>query len=445
MAGKSATAAPSTASQPSRKGKRAWRKNVDISEVQQGLEDLQTAQITHGGVLAEKDASELFATDTVGDEEIAGKQNRGKKLLKAEEILALRSAVPGLEGRKKRKVDDAVDESGSKKRVKDGTYVSHKELQRLKAVADGKSVDMATEEAPVTHDPWAEPTEIQDPNFSFLEAMQPKKKREPKTLKHPPTSLAANGKPLPNIPIPHAGKSYNPLVGDWDALITREGVAAVEAETSRLQAEAEAAEREARAAEEAARVEAAEKEEYATDYDSAWESEWDGIQSGGEEEVWTQKQKGRKTVAERNRVKVRKEREAKEVHERKVREREKQERKISQIAKEISARDKARRAHVRTLATTVDSSASEDEGEEVQLQRRRFGQVPVPEAPLEVVLPEELEDSLRRLKPEGDLMHDRYRNLLVSGKVEVRRKQGQRKQVNRMRSEKWSYKDWRLR
>ena len=36
--------------QPSRKGKKAWRKNVDISEVQQGLEEL-TDQIIKGYVV----------------------------------------------------------------------------------------------------------------------------------------------------------------------------------------------------------------------------------------------------------------------------------------------------------------------------------------------------------------------------------------------------------
>ena len=33
--------APQQYKQPSRKGKKAWRKNVDISEVQQGLDDLR--------------------------------------------------------------------------------------------------------------------------------------------------------------------------------------------------------------------------------------------------------------------------------------------------------------------------------------------------------------------------------------------------------------------
>lgn len=39
--------APQQHKQPSRKGKKAWRKNVDISEVQQGLEELND-QIING-------------------------------------------------------------------------------------------------------------------------------------------------------------------------------------------------------------------------------------------------------------------------------------------------------------------------------------------------------------------------------------------------------------
>lgn len=34
------TVAPQQPTQPSRKGKKAWRKNVDVSEVQKGLADL---------------------------------------------------------------------------------------------------------------------------------------------------------------------------------------------------------------------------------------------------------------------------------------------------------------------------------------------------------------------------------------------------------------------
>jgi hypothetical protein len=37
--------APQQFKQPSRKGKKAWRKNVDVTEVQEGLRNLKDAEI----------------------------------------------------------------------------------------------------------------------------------------------------------------------------------------------------------------------------------------------------------------------------------------------------------------------------------------------------------------------------------------------------------------
>ncbi|KAK4494653.1 hypothetical protein PRZ48_014009 [Zasmidium cellare] len=435
MAADKTLVAPATHSQPSRKGKKAWRKNVDLTEVQSGLDDVRN-EIIKGGVISEKDADQLFATDLVGDAEVAKKQ-RSKKTLKADEILGQRSAVVGLD-HKKRKAS-SEETVGGGKRQKNGAYVSHRDLQRLKGVADGAGVGLVADEG-ASHDPWADTAPVKQPEFSFLEP--PKEKVAPKTLKQAPVPLTANGKPLAHVRKPDAGKSYNPLVGDWSALLEREGEAAVEAEKARLAAEAEAEEKERRALEEAAKVEAAEKDEYATDYESAWESEWDGIQSEAEQEAHTQKQNKRKTPSERNKAKARKEREAREKWELKQKEREKQEKQIKQIAKELSEKDKTRRPGTQLQAD--DSSDSDENGHQTQLRKRRFGEKPIPEAPLEVTLPEDLEESLRRLKPEGNLLTDRYRNLLINGKLEVRKKVGQTKKKQTFRTEKWTYKDFKL-
>jgi len=40
--------APQQHKQPSRKGKKAWRKNVDISEIQDGLEEVRDELILSG-------------------------------------------------------------------------------------------------------------------------------------------------------------------------------------------------------------------------------------------------------------------------------------------------------------------------------------------------------------------------------------------------------------
>ncbi|PPJ56912.1 hypothetical protein CBER1_02250 [Cercospora berteroae] len=439
MADDKKTIAPATYSQPSRKGKKAWRKNVDITEVSSGLDNLRT-EIIHGGPVKEKDADQLFATDTTGDAEIARKQ-KSKKLLKVDEILAARnSKVDPLQPGRKRKVEDHAGSGEGGKRIKaNGKYVSHKELSRLRNVADGGQIGIMVDDQP-SDDLWGAPQPQPEEQYTFLEKKKPKV--APATIKQAPTPLTVSGKAVASVLKPAAGKSYNPLVGDWSALLEKEGAAAVEAEKARLAAEAAQAERERIAEEEAAKAEAAEKDEYATDYESAWESEWDGIQSEGEAEIHVQKQKSRKTPVERNKAKARKEREAKEKWEKKQKIRDAQERRIKEIAKEVAAKERARQQ--RAVAVVDDSSASDEDEDGLQVRKRRFGQIQVPDAPLEVTLPDELQDSLRRLKPEGSILTDSYRNKIINGKLEPRKKVGQVKQKQTQRTEKWTYKDWQL-
>lgn len=68
----------------------------------------------------------------------------------------------------------------------------------------------------------------------------------------------------------------------------------------------------------------------------------------------------------------------------------------------------------------------------------------LPEPPLELILPDELQDSLRLLKPEGNLLKDRFRNILVRGKMETRKPIQQAKKKRRTYTEKWTYKDFQI-
>jgi nucleolar protein 53 len=69
----------------------------------------------------------------------------------------------------------------------------------------------------------------------------------------------------------------------------------------------------------------------------------------------------------------------------------------------------------------------------------------IPPKDLELVLPSELSESLRRLKPEGNLLKERFRSVRVRGKVETRAPISQPKRARRTTTERWSYKDWKLR
>lgn len=85
---RSALGAPTQLGQSSRKGKRAWRKNIDIQDVEKGMESLRTEErvlgcdlmrlcivcvVTSGvvfsSILQKQPDDQLFVIDTKGDEE----------------------------------------------------------------------------------------------------------------------------------------------------------------------------------------------------------------------------------------------------------------------------------------------------------------------------------------------------------------------------------------
>ncbi|KAI5291634.1 hypothetical protein KEM54_002564 [Ascosphaera aggregata] len=421
--------APAQFKQPSRKGKKAWRKNVDVTDVQEGLRALRDEQI-HGGVLAERPSDDLFIVDTKGDKQVQ-KQLASRRLLKSEEILAKRSAIPAVDSRKRSsndKVTDGVVVPSHKKQRSD--WVTHKEWVRLKKVAAETSLEQVTAPSAVpAYDPWGDaPIEkLDDSKFSFLP--KPKPVTVPSTLKQAPVVLTANQKPVPAVKKPDPGQSYNPEFTEWDRLLTEEGQREVEAEKKRLVEQAEEEERQ--------RLIAAAQAEPDDEAQPDDESEWEGFESEYEPtpEWLNKKRPQRKTSAQRNRVKRRKEAERKAKWEAQMKKKEEQMNKINRSA-DTAAEEGMRMEKL--------ESSSDDEGDDRKLRRRAFGRHHVPEKRVEVVLPDELQDSLRLLKPEGNLLDDRFRNFLVNGKLEVRKRIVQPRKRKIKYTEKWGHKDFTI-
>lgn len=241
-------------------------------------------------------------------------------------------------------------------------------MQRLKGKAFGgeRSGQDAVAVPQADHDPWAVEPPPQDPRFSFI----PQKKPivEPKTVKHAPISLAASGKPFAAVRKPDAGKSYNPKFEDWQNLIAREGDREVDAEKKRLRDAQEEAERMDKALAEAAKADPVSGDE---EYESAWESEWEGIQSEGEEASLGKKRPERKTQAERNKIKKRKETERQAKWNAQMKKRDEQQKRIKEIAKEVQRKERERDAKVAAVMESSDES-----GDDEVLRRRRFGKNP---------------------------------------------------------------------
>ncbi|KAI9926686.1 hypothetical protein AWENTII_011306 [Aspergillus wentii] len=420
--------APKQFNQPSRKGKKAWRKNVDVTEVQEGLRLLKDEEIK-GGVVAEKPSDELFTIDTTGAPEIRKAYQKKHKPLKADEILAQRSAIPGVDTRKRGNpnVTDGVIEPKTKKHKSD--WVSRKDWLRLKQVAKDGTPAKKVGEGDL-YDPWADaedPTPLDDPKFDYLE--KPKPKVAPDTLRRAPISLAANGKPIPSVTTPKAGISYNPAFEDWDHLLQEEGEKAVAAEKKRLEEE--------RKEEERRRLVAEAKDDDGM-VKSDDESAWEGFESEYEKPEWLNKKRPeRKTKTQRNKIKRRKEAERQAKWEAQMKKKEDQADQAQTIAE--------RADEIELERAQNPQNNSSDEGDDTVLRRRPLGgKLSVPEKPLEVVLPDELQDSLRLLKPEGNLLDDRFRTLMVQGKLESRKPVSQAKKAKRKATEKWTYKDFKV-
>jgi nucleolar protein 53 len=389
------------------------------------------------GIIAEKDSADLFTLDTAGDAAILKKFLKGAITLKADEIIAQRSAVPAVSMRK-RTGEATTDGIIGPKRQRT-SYVTHKELMRLQKIADGHQGQALVEVTEASFDPWDvardEEEAKQDPRFSFLE--KPKKKVAPKTLKHKPITLAASGKDIPAVKRPEGGFSYNPMYTDYEERLIAEGEKELAAEQKRRRiAEAEQLKL-AAASKSAAEADAAEARADLSEWEE--DSAWEGFESGNEDVRLNAKRPERKTQVQRNKIKRRKEAERQAKMAADIKKKNEQTAQLKKIKKALDEKDLAR---AEALIVADDSDLSD--GDDLELRRRKLGKIALPERDLELVLPDELQESLRLLKPEGNLLKDRYRNLLVRGKVETRRPISFAKKRKVKATEKWTHKDFML-
>jgi nucleolar protein 53 len=437
------TKAPAQPKQPSRKGKKAWRKNVDVSEVQEGLEALRE-EIVQGGPISEKPSDELFTVDTIGSEEIK-KKHKLQKPLTVDKILAQRSAVRAVDSRKRpvssiKRTTDGILEPSGKRQKQD--WVSKKDVTRIKDSLqrgshltrtrleedESPAFDLWSEGAVVTTVP-SKGAMVRQVPVELAEYVAPvRAKVAPGSLKQAPTPMTASGRPVRAVRDPNSGSSYNPTFEDWDAALTKKGEKEVEAERKRRAAAMAEAEKEAKIA-----AASLDDVNYQTDPESAWE----GFETDREDLSLKAKRPERKTQAQRNKIKRRKEAESQARHEQQMANKKKQ-------AKQIEEALKGGNVVLAEKMIEAAEQYSSDSEDDSTLRRRRLGNAPIPEKALEVVLPDELQESLRRLKPEGNLLNDRFRNLLVNGRLEYRKPILQSKKPKRFVTEKWSYKDFSL-
>ncbi|ORY44419.1 P60-like protein [Rhizoclosmatium globosum] len=339
-----------------RKGKKAWKKNVDISNIEDAIDQIRTEKILHGSAIVDKSNEYLFRIDKKGDEK--AKVSLKNRKLKIEEILEAKSGVAGLPfvGRKNTTV--ALEDEKNLAPGKKAKVISKKESLKGKKRSVPAPVDLWGPSAPVeiTDD---------DPN-DYLAHLRPKKVKKPSLPDDRPMNV-------PAVKVSHSGSSYNPSFKDHQGLLQ----AALDVELEK-----------ARKIEELKQKMSYPPELDNIDDENFFESDEDDEVEDAEvtEPISKPVAAKRKTRTERN-------------------------------------KDAAKLE--RSIKKDLDSKPAKPE-KKVSNKPKRLGPLEYKEPLLEIALTEELPDSLRKLKPEGNLFKDRFQSLQERSIIETRVPVGKR-------------------
>ncbi|KAG2129180.1 P60-like protein [Suillus bovinus] len=392
----SSVGAPSQLAQSSRKGKKAWRKNIDIQPVEQGLESLRSEERVIGSTLQKQTDDQLFVVDTKGDDKVRKSLPRYSKAeLTSTKILSQRSAIPAVFSRptkdsipSRSKVSRADKERLLRiaKRPRKGPFnavMDHTEFGAGSALID---VSAAVKHSG-SYDPWA------------MEKVE-----ERPELSHPRDVIE-----VPAVLEPHQGSSYNPPSAARNELI----VEACKIERRR-QDEAD------RLAE--VRQKVANARALATDVTEGLPLGMildeipadDGETIVQHDAVVPKKISARKTKQQRAKaVRLREEKQA-------LAEKAARKKMLATITMAKSLRSSAEKVSQQQNQARLARQLALKMKLRKGLAGQRLGKYKVPENEIEVQIGEDLSENLRTLKPEGNLFRDRFRSMQQRALIEPR-------------------------
>ncbi|KAF8921183.1 tumor suppressor protein Gltscr2 [Mucidula mucida] len=406
----SAVGAPAQHSQSSRKGKRAWRKNVNIEDVEEGMEVMRDEERVWGTAVQKVATDDLFVVDTTGDDQIRKTVAHSKSLqTTASRILAQRSAVPAVFSRTttstKRKTVISKEEKERllriAKRPRKGPLNSYVDPTEIGA---GSAIMGLTEAVRRSggYDPWTE--SVQEP----AEAPMGTEHLQKKVFKAPVYTKPRDLIEVPAVVEPHLGTSYNPPVHAHQELLLK----AHEIEEKRvLEAEKQAVVKKRM---EQARVDANAEDigalgmtldaPTADTIDVEEDATISFAKAMPERKTKQQRRKAEKALAEKRAL-------AHKIANKKMMsiiERAKFLRK--EAHKTSQQRAEERRVREQALAARLKRG----------LSGHKLGKHKVAEGNVDVQLGEDLSESLRALKVEGNMFRDRFISLQQRGRLEPR-------------------------
>lgn len=455
---------PNQYKQSSRKGKKAWRKNIDLTDIETSIKSKAELEITHGtsniSDLADKS---LFQIDTDGDEVLKSKlikRKQIKKGLKSTEILNAIKTNSKVRALLHHNHGNASGKSTKSK--KDIQGVSKKELNKLMALAgkrvgESKLQNRLDKEGLVKSaglDLWGiedTTTTVSTKTTTITDNKKVKTRsgivvdvhksvtqnlidnsttgwsvasEVPETMKLKPVQVREF------INTPHAGKSYNPSKKEWNNLISKEFETEQVKEDQRLKLEAY----KEKIKYLMETIDDTQEVDSESDEDDNSEDEDEDDESG--EDITklslnAPTKNKKKTKHQRNKAKKHEEKVKLQQELKKLREQVKELEKIEHYDQEIQ--------DAVSSATTNSGKIDKKRKHNRNKLGSKYG---ILDERLEVKFSDELSDSLRKLKPEGNLLYDNVRKLQSSGKIESRIPLKHKRSKKKV-TEKWTYKDFK--
>jgi len=440
----------------SKKNKKSWRKNVDMTAVNQLLEERRFDERT-GGSLAEQPDSALFTVDSGGG---AGDQQAGRdrKTVRPLRCFANLAGLPGAQDpvglrnttKTPEQRENPIVTAQRERKIKAGR-VSKKHQSRVQDRQTGLDKKEATKVERLTRrrtvfdrDLWAEQEEDKKslPSLEWVgkEAVLQAAlgtRGSSATAEFRPRatgSLASSGSRLPAVEVPGSGASYNPSLAEHQDLLWQAAMVEInkEKEQQRIErqttgmfpsrAEAPTKQSELQEMSEGIVELAGEKKE---EEEAAGEGEQEVVQvvvaSSLRPKTRKQKRDRRKRLFEEQRRVREKEVKLKEVEVTRARALNKKLKAEEEITKEKSEKRVAAREE--KLSGPMKLSNYNYEPQEIEIK-----------------LSDELTGNLKDIKQEGSLLEDRYKSLQRRNMIEVRQKQKPYKHLKRKTYEKRSYR-----
>ncbi|XP_043221411.1 ribosome biogenesis protein NOP53-like [Amphibalanus amphitrite] len=409
-----------------RNKKKSWKKQVDISEVDEYLDDVRL-QERFGGLVSEKESDEIFTIDKSPDEvdpDVLLRQKRPKRPKVDQDNLRCFQNLKGLPGAKVPVKHNYIKDKRPEY-IKAKTNRKKAASKLLAAVSNDIALKKGEEKKKqLPKDPWAD-DETADPAGDWLEpALRKMRRCRTEGTVRRPLYMRVKRSLLPAVEPPHAGQSYHPEAADHSALL--EEAVLVE---HKKEADFQRWERQTTAKFPSRRP---------------TEADWIKEMSGGLGEDEEEKGDDEKSVTLVKKVPKPKTRQQR----RKMREREVAERqrlaavttrrsenevfRVRTIAKELRARE----------ARTVERQARRLERQCARaIQPLTLGRERFEPTSLELNLTEELPGSLRNIRVEGDPLQERFKSLQKRNIIEPRVRTTQKKKFKRKRFDRITASD----